>query len=325
MTAQDLTTGVRASNLVGCVRKAWFDGVQQEREELSKKTRKLFRIRSMQNDALALDDAEDARASGRVVKLEQEIPWGPKTERHTRGMWTAHADYADHTEHEIWEYTGSSDLSPDRRKMLQAAFYAKRMSELTGHEWAAFVKVFDPSTGEDRVVPVNWREIVWEIDVAVADLEAALATMTIPDRVDTQGKTTCKSPHDGPGMFCPYVMACFQGWEYPIPGRLEGELASDVIAAHNLAKRANVSMVEKDLRPLKKGIAARIAPGGKYQAPLDDGSVIEVSYAELPPRVTISLKEMEDAGFKLPDELRPFVKTGEPSVRVTTKLIDAPS
>lgn len=324
MTASELT-GVRASNLVGCLRKGWFDGMDYEKEELSKRTKNLFRIREMQNDALALADAEEARALDREIVLEQDIPWGPKTPAKPNGIWTAHADFADWTDHVVREYTGSADLSPDRRKMLQSAFYAKRMTELTGHEWGAWVKVFNPSTGEERFVPINWRAIVWEIDVLIADLEAHLASGEMPDRVDSEGETVCSNPHDGPTMFCPYAGACFRGWEYPTMGRLEGKIAQDVARAHTLSERANVKLIEADLKPLKKQIAAGLLPKAKYIVPLKDGRSIEASYSEIPGRVTVSLKEFEEAGFKIPPELEPFIKRGEPTTRLVTKMLEARS
>jgi hypothetical protein len=78
MTAGELK-GVRASNLVGCLRKGFYDAIEVEKEELSKKTRRLFKIRQMQNDAIAAEMKEEANAAGRVVELEAAIPWGPVT------------------------------------------------------------------------------------------------------------------------------------------------------------------------------------------------------------------------------------------------------
>lgn len=322
MTATELT-GVRASNLVGCLRKAFYDGVGIEKEQLPKKIETLFKIRKMQNDALALADAEEARALGREIVLEQAIPWGPVDAEHPQGVWEAHADFADWTDHVVREYTGSADLSPDRRKMLQSAFYAKRLTEITGHLWGAWVKVFDPSTGEDRFLSINWREIVWEIDVAVADLEAALAVGLVPERIDTAGETVCASPGDGPAMFCPYAMHCFRGFEYPPMGALEGIPAQLAVEVADLAARTNTKLLDEDRKAKGKRLATMIAPGAKYRVPLDDDREVQVSYSSIPGRVTISIKEMEAAGFKLPPELEQFVKTGEPSVRLNTKIVEA--
>lgn len=321
MTAEALT-GVRASSLAGCIRRAWYQGMDVEEEDLPRRVKKLFRIRSIQNDALALDDAEQARAAGREIVLEQEIPWGPKTDAHPQGIWTAHADFADWTDRVIREYTGSADLAPDRRKMLQSAFYAKRMTEITGVEWGAWVLVFDPSTGEDRFVPINWREIVWEIDIAIADLEAALLARVEPDRINSAGETVCEAPNSGPAMFCPFALHCFRDYSYPTPGRItDPALAAEIAQVRALSDRADVKLIEKDLKPLKQRVAAQLEPKGKYVVADGDG-LIEVSYSVIPGRVTISLKEMTDAGFEVPEELLPFVKTGEPSVRLNTKRIE---
>lgn len=330
MTATELT-GVRASNLVGCLRKAFYDGVGIEKEQLPKKIETLFRIRKMQNDALALADAEEARALGREIVLEQVIPWGPVDAEHPQGVWEAHADFADWTDHVVREYTGSADLSPDRRKMLQSAFYAKRLTEITGHLWGAWVKVFDPSTGEDRFLSINWREIVWEIDVAVADLEAALAVGLVPERIDTAGETVCASPGDGPAMFCPYAGHCFRGFEYPIPGKLdpEGALALAAVSYANLKERTNTKLAEKDLEPLKEKLVAGLPPGGKFRIPLDGGKELEVSVTEVVPKHgSISLKEVAEAGYSIADGvgLEPFVKPpGKTSHRINYKIVDVPS
>lgn len=277
----------------------------------------------MQNDSLALADAEEARALGREVTLEQVIPWGPVLPEAPGGIWTAHADYADWTDHVVIEYTGSADLSPDRRKMLQSAFYAKRLTEITGVEWGAFVKVFDPSTGEERYLSINWREIVWEIDVVIADLIAALEVRVEPDRIDSAGETVCESPGDGPAMFCPFAGWCFRGYEYPTMGVLEGAAAEQAVEVARLAEATKTTLLDKDRRVASKRLASLIAPSTKYRVPLEDGREVQVSYSPIPGRRTISLKEMDDAGFHLPDELLQFVKEGDPSVRVNTKIVEA--
>lgn len=321
MTASGLS-GVRASNLVTCLRKGWYDSVEAEQEELDRDVRALFRIRQMENDALAALDAEEARAAGREIVLELAIPWGPVDERNPHGVWEAHADYADMTDHMIVEYTGSANLSPDRRKMLQAAFYAKRMSEITGYEWTAWVKVFDPSTGADRLLQINWQEMVWEVDVLIADLMAYLAAGEEPPRRNSQGETVCASPIDG--RFCPYAGWCFRTFEYPPIGLInDATLAAEVVRVRDLTDRADVKLIEADLKPLKKRVAAQLQPKAKYVVPLEGGAGIEVSYSEIPGRVTISLAEMRDAGYSLPPELEQFVKRGEASVRLNTKRIEA--
>lgn len=325
MTATDLNQGVRASNLVGCLRKGYYDAIEVEKEELPKKIRRLWKIRAMQNDAIALEKKEEAEAGGRVIVLEQAIPWGPVTADKPRGVWEGHADYVDETDHLVVELTGSADLSPDRRKMLQAAFYAKRKTEITGVEYGAWVFVFNPSTGEDRWVPINWREIVWEIDVLIADLQAYLATGEEPPRRDSAGEVTCESPHDGPAMFCPYAMYCFREWEYPPVGKLTGAPAKLAAEVLDLQQRSNTKLLDEDRKAKSRRLATLIEPKAKYRVPLEDGKELEVSYSEIPGRVTVSLSEMEAAGFKLPAELERFVKRGDPSVRINTKVVEVPS
>lgn len=323
MTAETLT-GVRASNLVSCLRKGWYDAQEIEKDELSKKTLRLFKIRQMQNDALALDMQQEAAAAGRSLILEDAIPWGPTTTRHPNGIWEAHADIADEDDCEIWELTGSADLSPDRRKMLQSAFYAKRKTEITGRHWRAFVLVFNPSTGEDRKLEINWPEMVWEVDVLIADLRAYMNSGTEPPRVNSAGDVVCTSPHDGPAMFCPYARWCFRDYEYPTLGTLQGPLAQIAVEVAALSEQTNTTLLDKDRKEKGKRLAAGLSPKTKYRVPVERGVEIEVSYSEIPGRVTVSLKEMEDAGFKLPAELEQFVKRGEPSIRVNTKRMEVP-
>lgn len=317
MTAHELT-GVRASSAVGCVRKAFYEGVGQEKEELPRRVERLFRIRSMQSDAVMAEKADEARALGRKIVLEQVIPWGPRTDEWPNGIFEGHADYTDWTDYEVIEATGSADLTPDRRKILQSAFYAKRLSELTGKTWKAYVLVFDPSTGEQRYVPVNWQALAFELDDIFATVLAAIEAETEPEGV-------CRTPHDGPASFCAFAGHCFRAFEYPTPGVIADEsLQEEVREAYTLSKRANVSLIEKDLKPLKKKVAAALTAGAKYRVPVDGGE-IEVRRTDVKGSRSISLKEIEEAGFVLPAELEPFVKQSDGFTKLETKLIEGVS
>lgn len=314
MTATDLS-GVRASSCVGCQRKGFYEGIGVEREEFTRTVLRLFRIRTMQSDAVMAEKAEEARALGRKIVLEQEILWGPRTTNLPEGIYSGHADYADWTDYEVIEATGSADLTPERRKILQAAFYAKRLSELTGKAWKAFVLVFDPSTGNERYVPVNWRALAFELDDIFATVLGAIETGDVPERV-------CQTPHDGPAHYCAFAGHCFAGWEYPPIGEITDEaLAAQVREAYELAKRADTKLIEKDLKPLKKKVATHLAPKAKYRVPIEGGE-IEVRRTDVKGSRSISLTEVEAAGFELPDELLPFVKQGEGFTKLETKLIE---
>jgi hypothetical protein len=328
VTAQDLR-GARASSLAGCLRRAWYDAQDTPQEQLPKKTLRLFDIRRMQNDALSFADAEEARAAGRQIVLEEDIDWGPVTDERPLGIWTGHADYVDHTDRIVREYTGSADLSPDRRKMLQAAFYAKRLTEITGVEYGAWVVVFNPSTGDYRNVPVKWQEISWEMDNLVADLVSYLQAGIEPPRRDGEMETVCETPASGPAMFCPYAGRCFRDFVWPEMGRLEGnaeKLAKTVLALK--AREGDVSLIEKDRKLVQAELVKLIQPKTKYTVPLEDGRQATISVSEVKGRRSFALGEMEKAGFSFADspaDLAPFLKEGEPSVRLNIDIYEGPN
>lgn len=315
MTAEALT-GIRASSCVGCKRKGFYEGVSQEREELPRRVERLFRIRSMQNDAVLAEKAQEAAVLGRRIILEQDVPWGPPSPTSEHGQFTGHADWADWTDYEVIEATGSADLTPDRRKVLQAAFYAKRLSEITGKRWKATVLVFDPGTGEERYVPVNWQALAFELDDIFATVLGAVEEGVEPERV------VCTAPNSGPAQFCSFAGYCFRDFTYPTPGEIaDVELAAAIVEYDALNGSLKQPLAEKDVKVLRERIAPALAAGGRYLARVG-GEIVEVKRSDVAESETISLKEIRDAGFDLPTELLPFVKTRAGHTRLATKRIE---
>lgn len=310
MTAESLE-GVRASSIVSCCRQAWYQAVEQEKEDVHPNVRRLWRVRTLQNDAIVAEKAEQLRTLGAEITLEMEVPWGPG------GGWTGHADLVDHTERVVFEVTGSEDLTPERRKILQCALYARNISRIRGRKYSAIVMVFSPASGEERFVPVNWEALTWELDDLEATLIAAIEANEAPERA-------CATPGDGRARFCAFAGHCFSGWEYAPIGTIEDEaLVSDVINTYALSKRADVKLIEADLKPLKERVGNALEPGAKYRVVLPDGEgEIEVKRIDVAGGESISVKEVRDAGFDFPDELVPFIKERAGHTRVSTKLIE---
>lgn len=293
-------TGVRLSSCASCLRKGFYEGTKAPQSPLTQSAEDLFEIRRAQNDGLVAIHAAQMRDEGDDVELEAEIPWGPD------GCWTGHADLVNHTRKLVREYTGTDGCDLDTRKVRQVAWYAKHFG------YSAEVFVFDPKTGERRPYPVNVEAFGWEMDNIEIEITDALALGEAPERV-------CKTPSDGPAMFCGFRDHCFEGWRWPSPAVCDDPdviaLAEELAALDEQVKKgAETVKRQKELKALLAGLV-------EHGVDVQCGSV-KVRISDVAAGETFPLGDFVKAGFSLaanPDRAAEFVKPRSGSSRVSTK------
>lgn len=300
MSTKELT-GVRLSSCASCLRKGFYEGSGAEKAPLSDSAERLFKIRTAQNDGIVAMHAAEMRDAGDEVELEAEIPWGP------RGCWTGHADLVNHTRRLVREYTGTAGCNLDTRKVRQVAWYAHHFG------YTAEVVVFDPSTGEMQVYPVNVEAFGWEMENIELEITDALALDEPPERV-------CKTPYDGPAMFCQFVGTCFSGWAWPQTRVVDDPdtiaLAEELAAVQEQAKKG--AEAEKRVKELKGLLAGLVEHGVDVQV----GSV-KVRISDVAASETLPLGDFKKAGYALPDEVAAFVKPKASHSRTTVTRVQS--
>lgn len=292
-------TGVRLSSCASCLRRGFYEGTGAERTPLPEAAERLLKIRIAQNDGIVAMHAAEMRDEGDSVELEAEIPWGPD------GCWTGHADLVNHTRRLVREYTGTAGCDLDTRKVRQVAWYAHHFG------YSAEVVVFDPQTGEMRVYPVNVAAFGWEMENIEVEITDALALNDPPERV-------CKTPYDGPAMFCGFVRTCFEGWSWPSPAICDDPdtiaLAEELAALDEQVKQgAEAVKRQKELKGLLAGL---VEHGVDVQC-----GPIKVRISDVAAGETLPLGDLRKAGHTLPAVVEAFVKPRAGSSRVSTKRV----
>ena len=117
-------------------------------------------------------------------------------------------------------------------------------------------------------------------------------------------------PRGFPCFNCPFVRACWDGWEPEPAGVLPDDLHGVVVelasVEDQLAKVKSLPMLEARRDELRAKLRGRLRPATNYRAPgFDKVRVIEVAG-----RRTFSLKDFEAAGHALPDVAEDFIRTG---------------
>lgn len=127
----------------------------------------------------------------------------------------------------------------------------------------------------------------------------------------------CAFPGDGPGMFCPFVEHCFQGWVRPRPEDLPGWEAdlrrlADLEDQLAKVKQAEHLVAERDR--LRDALRSAMEPGTDYMA-----GGVRVRYVEVAGRESFSLSAARKAGHSLPEHLEAFVSVSGGHERWTVR------
>lgn len=276
-----------------CIRMAALRGQGAEQQEYDAQTRRYFARGHLYTDYVCRQ--LEAKYGRENVQREVEIPWP---------LGVGHADAYLPNEKllvEIKSTVAPSTSSPMFEMAVnqlrfylhfhpeaeRGALYLVNPSDLSGED------VFEVGlTDEDREA----------IDLAVAQVEHALDTDNLPERV-------CSRPSQGRGRLCPFVEACFAGWEAPEPGEVVDPDAAD--AASRLAA------IKTAERPLKEQLAA--LEEGKKQAQADLAEYVEPGEAVVGPWIvkrthvtrspSFNVKAFAAAGHSL-EPLAEFFKPG---------------
>lgn len=305
-SSQDLVlTGPRLSSAVRCPRMAVYQGLEVEGRAHTQEELRRFQRGHALADVAKVQIAEDLAAQGRDVELEVEIPWGDG--------YVGHADVRIPDEGSIVEITTTKDADLPEHKPLQAAAYAIE----TGSPAAAVLSI-DPSTGEERVYPINidafrdrWDDIKGQVVAGVRD-------GVLPDRV-------CRHPMDGPAVFCPFAGRdghCFQDWA-PTVEHVDAAGAFQALAdiEDEIAQAAAKDTLE-ELKVRRDDIRAEVLAYVEAGAGEHIAGGVSVKVTDVAEGEGFSLAQMRKAGFDLPTELEAFVTTRKASTRWTVKRVE---
>lgn len=286
-------TAIRASEMARCVRMAALRGRGAEQQEYDEQTRRFFARGHLYTDYVCRQ--LEAKHGKENVLREVEIEWP---------LGIGHADA--YLPHEKLLVEIKSTVSPSTSSPMfdmavaQLRFYLRFHPEAT----SGALYLVNPSdlSGEDVFVVNLSDEDVYAIDGAVADVQIALASDTLPERI-------CSKPGQGRGRLCPFVEACFEGWVAPEPEEVVDPEAVD--AASRLAA------IKTAERPLKEQLAA--LEEGKKEAQADLAELVEVGESLVGPWLvkrthisrspSFSLKAAQAAGFPT-DALGEYMKPG---------------
>ena len=261
------------------------------------------------------------KALERIVLDELDAETGQPTQRQVFVPWPAeapvgegHGDgYEPHTGTMVEVVTNASGDLP-ARKALQVAGYALNHPEAKN----ALVVSLAPQPWQKNVYPIDLeglypqvREIEDKVLLGLADPDGNL-----PHRV-------CRTPRDGPAMFCPYVDHCFEGWEWPgLDDLLDGDdilfrLADAVDAraeANAAAKEADkeVKALQQDMEPLVPANEECLARG------------IQVKRTEYETS-SFSLASYLAAGHPITADMEPFVNKSTGKRWTVKRHDDAPA
>ncbi len=284
---------------------AVYQGLGVEGRAHTEQELRRFRRGHALADAAKVDIAQDLHAQGRDVEFEVEIPWGDG--------YTGHCDAYIPDEPSIVEITTTKDADLPEHKPLQAAAYA-----IETDSNAAVVLSIDPSTGEERVYPINIDAFRDRWEAIKGQVVAGIRDGVLPDRV-------CRHPMDGPAIFCPFAGRdghCFQDWA-PQVEHVDAPAAFQALAdvEDEIAQAAAKDTLE-ELKTRREDLRAEVlayvdAGAGEHIAGGVSVKVTDVAEGE-----GFSLAQMRKAGFELPAELEAFVTTRRGSTRWTVKRVE---
>lgn len=264
-----------------------------EQQEYDEQTRRYFARGHLYTDYVCRQ--LEAKHGKENVQREVEIPWP---------LGVGHADAYLPNEKLLVEI--KSTVSPSTSSPMFEMAVAQLRIYLHFHPEAerGALYLVNPSdlSGED-VFTVNLTDEDREaIDQAVFQVQASLEGGDLPERV-------CAKPGQGRGRLCPFVDACFEGWEPPEP---HTEVDPDIADA-----AGRLAALKTAERPLKEQLAA--IEEGKKQAQADLSGCVEVGETLAGPWLikrthvqrspTLNLKALQAAGYSL-EPLAEFMKPG---------------
>lgn len=299
-------TGARWSSAVVCPRKAVYEHYEAPEDEHDDPRVHGWRLRgNLIAQAVKRQVIDMLKAEGRRPQFEVEIPWGRPQ------VGVGHADFYTPHRRTITELYTSAGCEIHPRKVLQLVGYVINHPRAEAGE----LLIVDPSTGEDRTVPVDIETHRPEVERIIDVVSAGVHDGVLPDRV-------CKHPGDGPTMFCNRVNHCFQDWvETPLDrvGREFEQLADELLEIKERARidKANAAQYAARAKEIQ-GVLKEVIPADGVARAI---GTVKVQRTLVPGYWKVSLADMRKAGVEVPELIEPFMKQTADSERWTVNPV----
>jgi hypothetical protein len=236
------------------------------------------------------------------IRLEHEVPWGPP-----EYGWVGHADAIDVDNLTVYEAYHAAGGAFREEKALQAAFYADSL----GPAFKAELAVIDTTdvSDEDGFAVQPYEINVDGLRDRVRDIKTRVVAAVEAGQWNPADRVS-DTPHHSECRSCPFSATCHANWRAPdpveIPG-LEAQFEALRITESDLHHAEAQAKTVKQRRDLQReAIREFLEPG--IPATSGDTTII---VSEVKGRTSVKLGDYQKAGYRIPDELAPYVTIGK--------------